>query len=360
MADRPRGGTARPLRGRGRPLPGPASPRARRLRAHRRRRAARTVAVRADPARAPRRVHGEARPAGELELLVRVRATRVARVPGGGPRVRRDGGGARRRLAGRTAQPRGALRSRARPDPPPAGISRLGAQPGARERPGRALPLSPLGRPGAAGWSRDRLAARADRAPSCRAGAGRGTRGRHARGGHRAAQHRVEERAEPLVGRDPEVSRKRDRAQELRRRAALRRTQGGGRAGAACRRGDAARARRAGARQGRGVWSQGAHQEGRARLPHGARLDPESAPAHFALGVTYEAGGWLDAAIGEYEAALVLRPDYAEAHNNVGILYAQKGMLERALPHFEAAVRLRPDDRDYRSNLERARRLRQG
>ena len=89
-------------------------------------------------------------------------------------------------------------------------------------------------------------------------------------------------------------------------------------------------------------------------------LDPESAPAHFALGVTYETSGWLDAAIGEYEAALALRPDYAEAHNNVGILYAQKGMLERALPHFEAAVRLRPDDRDYRSNLERARRLRQG
>jgi protein O-mannosyl-transferase len=89
-------------------------------------------------------------------------------------------------------------------------------------------------------------------------------------------------------------------------------------------------------------------------------LDPRSAPAHFGLGVTYEAKGWIDAAIGEYEATLALRPDYAEAHNNVAVLYAQRGLLDRALPHFEAAVRLRPDDRDYRSNLDRARRLRQG
>jgi Flp pilus assembly protein TadD len=85
-------------------------------------------------------------------------------------------------------------------------------------------------------------------------------------------------------------------------------------------------------------------------------LDPRSAFVHYNLGVLYEQRGQAGAAVTEYQAAVALDPTMALAHNNLGILYAESGDLERAVSHFEAAVRLEPDDRDFRANLERARR----
>ena len=87
-----------------------------------------------------------------------------------------------------------------------------------------------------------------------------------------------------------------------------------------------------------------------ASLEAQAKLNPQSAEAHFALalGLSQTAGRGADA-IAEYEEALRLRPDYAEAHNNLGVLLVNLGRTDEAIPHFEEATRLRPDYQSERN-----------
>jgi Flp pilus assembly protein TadD len=84
-------------------------------------------------------------------------------------------------------------------------------------------------------------------------------------------------------------------------------------------------------------------------------LSPQSALAHYNLGVLYEERGQTPAAITEYQAAVALDPTMAIAHNNLGILYAESGDRAQAVRHFEEAVRLQPTDNSFRENLQRAR-----
>lgn len=79
---------------------------------------------------------------------------------------------------------------------------------------------------------------------------------------------------------------------------------------------------------------------------------PDSAEAHYGLGVDLSNAGRLTAAIAEFEAALRLRPEYAEAQNNLGVALTQiPGRASEALPHFQAAVKVKPDYADARFNL---------
>jgi tetratricopeptide (TPR) repeat protein len=118
---------------------------------------------------------------------------------------------------------------------------------------------------------------------------------------------------------------------------------------------------------------------------------PDSPEVHNVLGLVHMRAGRVDAAIGEFEAALardagsanaranlgqlryeqgvalmdsrrfneaepVLRmtidllPDSAEAENDLGVTLASMGRIAEALPHFERAVVLKPDFTEARRN----------
>ena len=60
------------------------------------------------------------------------------------------------------------------------------------------------------------------------------------------------------------------------------------------------------------------------------RLQPQSAPAHYNVGVALEASGRAADAAPHYEAALRLDPSYSLAHNNLGNLHLADGRIGEA------------------------------
>lgn len=87
------------------------------------------------------------------------------------------------------------------------------------------------------------------------------------------------------------------------------------------------------------------------------QLEPESAQAHYNLGVALMQAGKIPEAEQAYGRCLELVPWYAEAWNNLGILYANSEQMEQAKGAFQRAVELKPGNREFMSNLEEAERL---
>jgi tetratricopeptide (TPR) repeat protein len=73
------------------------------------------------------------------------------------------------------------------------------------------------------------------------------------------------------------------------------------------------------------------------------RLDPAYAAAHNNLGAMQHLVGQLDAAAASYRRAFTIDPENADAHNNLGRLLTQEGQYGAAVVQFEAALRLTPD-----------------
>ena len=80
-------------------------------------------------------------------------------------------------------------------------------------------------------------------------------------------------------------------------------------------------------------------------------LNPDSAPAHFNLGVLYtepdvviEDEGKLSEAEKHYNKAVELDPENLKAHYNLGLLYAYKGQVEEAREHYLKVLELDPDN----------------
>jgi len=74
-------------------------------------------------------------------------------------------------------------------------------------------------------------------------------------------------------------------------------------------------------------------------------IDPESAPAHYALAnvLAIQPGRAADA-VSHYEAALRLHPEFAEAHANLANVLAHiPGRMSDAIAHYEAALRIDPN-----------------
>lgn len=88
-----------------------------------------------------------------------------------------------------------------------------------------------------------------------------------------------------------------------------------------------------------------------------AVYQPQSAPAHFNLGIALAMSGELPAAITEFDKALALKPDYGAAHNNLGSLLLRSGRLSEAVAHLEQATALEPDNPQAHYNLATARAL---
>ena len=90
-------------------------------------------------------------------------------------------------------------------------------------------------------------------------------------------------------------------------------------------------------------------QEALAR--HNVVKNPGDFEAHYNLAAMLQAKDKLDAAIGEYEAAVRLRREDAAANNALGAAMAAAGHPERAVGYLQAALKARPDYFDAYYNL---------
>lgn len=83
------------------------------------------------------------------------------------------------------------------------------------------------------------------------------------------------------------------------------------------------------------------------------RLNDESAPTHYNLGLTLSMLRQYPEATREYKAAVRVDPNHAEAHNNLGAMLHVSGRVDEAALHYRRALDLRPDNVEARSNLAR-------
>jgi protein O-mannosyl-transferase len=61
------------------------------------------------------------------------------------------------------------------------------------------------------------------------------------------------------------------------------------------------------------------------------------------LGNFFLSDGQTDAALAQYQAALLLKPDFPEAHNNLGTALAHAGRPKEAMAEYHAAIRLKAE-----------------
>lgn len=83
------------------------------------------------------------------------------------------------------------------------------------------------------------------------------------------------------------------------------------------------------------------------------RLNKDSAPTHYNLGIVLSMLRRYPEARREYEAAVTIDPSHAEAHNNLGAMLHVNGELDEAARHYRRAIELRPDNTEARANLGR-------
>ncbi len=100
-------------------------------------------------------------------------------------------------------------------------------------------------------------------------------------------------------------------------------------------------------------------QAGRAAeaAPHfrdALRLNPDSAPTHYNLGIALSALGDRAAALAEFREAVRLDPTHAQAQNNLGAVLHASGRIGEALERYRVAVDLDPDNAEAQSNLGQA------
>lgn len=73
-----------------------------------------------------------------------------------------------------------------------------------------------------------------------------------------------------------------------------------------------------------------------------AKLQPQSATAHYNFATVLALTGKMAEAIDQFRQALTIRPDYALAHNNLGDVLLRTGNPAEALQHFREALDLDP------------------
>jgi TolB-like protein/Tfp pilus assembly protein PilF len=73
-------------------------------------------------------------------------------------------------------------------------------------------------------------------------------------------------------------------------------------------------------------------------------LHPQSADAHYVLGLALRLQGNIDRALAENETAVILNPNHAPGHAGIGICWIVRGRPREALSYFDHAFRLSPRD----------------
>jgi len=81
------------------------------------------------------------------------------------------------------------------------------------------------------------------------------------------------------------------------------------------------------------------------------RTSPDSAKAHYNLGVAEEERGEPRAAMEAYRRAIEIKPDMPQARRNYGLALLQEGRPAEALAHLQAAATLDPNIADIYSDL---------
>ena len=80
--------------------------------------------------------------------------------------------------------------------------------------------------------------------------------------------------------------------------------------------------------------------------------DHPKEPLLFNLkGVCYKAIGRLDAAVKNFEMALIIKPDYIEVCFNLGVTLRELGQLNAAVDSYKKALNLKPDYTEAHYNL---------
>ena len=82
-----------------------------------------------------------------------------------------------------------------------------------------------------------------------------------------------------------------------------------------------------------------------------ARLAPESAIAHYNLGLAYSKVGRTEEAVASLRRAISLQPEFGRAHFRLGLAFQDLGQEEDAIAAFRAAIALRSNVRRAHSNL---------
>jgi len=81
------------------------------------------------------------------------------------------------------------------------------------------------------------------------------------------------------------------------------------------------------------------------------RSKPDSAEAHFNLGLAYDKAGYTKEAIKSYEEATRLDPKSSVTYCNLGFLYKDLRDSQKAIENFKEAIRIKPDYDKARGNL---------
>jgi len=85
------------------------------------------------------------------------------------------------------------------------------------------------------------------------------------------------------------------------------------------------------------------------------RKNPDSAEAHYGLGVVYGRDlGMYKEAVEAYKQAIRIKPDYAEAYLCLGIAYGELGKTNEEIEAYKQAIRIKPDFAEAHYNLGHA------
>lgn len=102
---------------------------------------------------------------------------------------------------------------------------------------------------------------------------------------------------------------------------------------------------------------EGRPEEAIAHLRAASEIHPDPT-THLNLGTALLSVGALDAAEGQFRAAVAIDDELAWAHNGLGVALSRQGQLDEAIDHFERALTLDDGLEAARENLDRALQLR--
>jgi hypothetical protein len=97
--------------------------------------------------------------------------------------------------------------------------------------------------------------------------------------------------------------------------------------------------------------ARGAPDEAVGQFQAAVLIRPQDAVANNALGGALLSKGDTDGAIKHFEVALASQPDYFDAHYNLGNAYAAQGNFALAAEQFNEAAKLNPGDANAQANL---------
>lgn len=102
---------------------------------------------------------------------------------------------------------------------------------------------------------------------------------------------------------------------------------------------------------GREYYVSGNYEKAIDAFKESIRKNPNSAEAHFNLGLAYGKIGEQDKEIESYLEAIKLNPKVSNVHFNLGSVYKETGNRQKAIEAYKEALRINPDHSKAHYNL---------